>query len=259
MIELRKLIVCIFVLILFIYMIQINFKVSNKFGQKKFLSALMISGIGLIFCGTFFDVIAGLLSIQLKTLITTCFTFGAVIFVTYIILWSNYIIRIINSLDKGAHNDLMTGLYNRVGFEKVLKRKLERRRAFYIVVFDLDKTKEINDNYGHLKGDQYIIRTAKIIKNLIGKNGFVGRTGGDEFIAYIENINDDEMENIKANIKKKVSNIFPNHNTQVSIGYSRYKRDGKTIEDLINSADKKMYKDKRKESDILYISMGNSR
>ena len=118
-------------------------------------------------------------------------------------------------------------LYNRSGFEKVLNTKMDRKKPFYIIVFDLDKTKLINDNFGHLKGDQYIVKTAKIIKNQIGENGFVGRTGGDEFIAFIENVNIEEIENIKIRIKKHVSQIFYNQNTQVSIGYSKYKKDGK--------------------------------
>jgi len=256
MIEIRKLIVCFFVLILFVYMIAINFKVFNKFGNKRSLSAFMISGLGLIFCGTFFDLISNLINVEFKTLIYTCFTAGTVIFVLYIILWSNYIIRIMNKLDKGAHNDVMTGLYNRVGFEKVLTRKMQKKKPFYIIVFDLDKTKHINDNFGHLKGDEYIIKTAKIIKNTIGENGFVGRTGGDEFVAFIENINEAEMENIKVQIKKRVSNIFSNQSTQVSVGYSRYKRDGKTFEELLAFADEEMYQNKRTEKGIFYIDKG---
>ena len=252
MIELGKVIVFVFVALLFIYMIRINFLVSNKFGHKKLLSASMIVGLGLISAGTFLDIISNLMNREFTTLISICFTAGSIIFVLYLILWSNRMIKIMNDLNEGANNDSMTGLYNRMGFEKVFKRKIERKKPFYIMVFDLDKTKLINDNFGHLKGDQYIIKTAKIIKDQIGKNGFVGRTGGDEFIALIENINEEEIENIKFFIKNHVSHIFCKQNTQVSIGYSKYKKDGVTFKDLLSCADKRMYEDKRQRKESIF-------
>ncbi len=244
MIELRKLVVFLFVLALFIYLVWINVKVLNKFEHKRFLSVLMIGGLGLILAGTFFDVISSLIHMKSNIVISVCFTVGAVIFVIAIILWSNYMAKIMIALNESAHNDPMTGVYNRMGFEKVFKKKIEMQKSFYVMVFDLDKTKIINDNFGHLKGDQYIIRTARIIKDEIGKNGFIGRTGGDEFVAFLENINEEEIEDIKYFIKNHVSNIFYKQNTQVSIGYSRYKKDGETFEELLNFADKKMYEDK---------------
>lgn len=246
MVEFRKLIVFVFVSILFIYMVRINFGVLKKFNSRKYLPFLMLIGLGLITLGTFFDMISNLIDMKFVTLIPTCFTAGAILFVLYIILWSKYMVEIMTNLNECAQNDPMTGLYNRMGFEKVLKRKIDRKKTFYIMIFDLDKTKSINDNFGHLKGDQYIIRTAKIIKDQIGENGFVGRTGGDEFIAFIENMTEEEIKNIKLFIKNRVSYIFHKQNTQVSIGYSRYKRDGDTFQELMSFADKKMYEDKKK-------------
>jgi diguanylate cyclase (GGDEF)-like protein len=161
-------------------------------------------------------------------------------------------VEIMSTLNESAHNDPMTGLYNRMGFEKSFGRTIAIQKKFYIMVFDLDKTKIINDNFGHLKGDKYIISAAKIIKDQIGKNGFVGRTGGDEFLALIENVNEEEIENIKFIIKNRVSNIFYKQNTQISIGYSKYKKDGETFEELLSFADKRMYEDKRKIKEIFF-------
>ena len=250
MIEFRKLIVFLFVALLFIYMIWINFRVLNKFGHKKLLSALMISGLGLITIGTFFDMISNLTDMKFGTLIPICFTVGAIIFVIYIILWSNYMVEIISNLNESAHNDPMTGLYNRMGFEKVFEIKIATQESFYIMVFDLDKTKLINDKFGHLKGDQYIISAARIIKNEMGENGFVGRTGGDEFVALVENMTEEKIEDMKFFIKKHVSHIFNKQNTQISIGYSKYKEDGETFEELLSFADKKMYEDKEKRKEF---------
>jgi diguanylate cyclase (GGDEF)-like protein len=54
---------------------------------------------------------------------------------------------------------------------EIYERKITIQESFYIMFFDLDKTKIINDNFGHLKGDKYIISTARIIKDYMGGNG----------------------------------------------------------------------------------------
>lgn len=244
MIELRKILIFLVVISLFMYMIWMNFKVLNKYGNKKFLTALMISGFGLISAGAFFDVISEFINRNITEVITTCFIAGAIVFGTYIVLWSKYVVNVISSLHKKAHNDTMTGVYNRSGFEKMFQERVARKKMFYIMVFDLDKTKSINDTFGHLKGDQYIIKAAKIIQEEVGKLGFVGRTGGDEFVACVEKVSEDEIIRIKTLIKKRVTNIFNIHDTQISIGHSTYGKDALNLESLLRIADKRMYEDK---------------
>lgn len=242
--EMRKLLVFLVVTSIFMYMMWMNFKILNKYGNKKVLSAFMISGLGLISAGTFLDVVADLANIKLNNIISTCFTAGAIVFGAYIVLWTKYLVDVISNLYKKAHNDTMTGVYNRSGFEKAFEEKTSRKPAFYIMVFDLDKTKMINDKFGHFKGDEYIINSANIIQEEVRKFGFVGRTGGDEFVACLENINEEEIEKIKYAIKKRVSNIFHMYNTQISIGYSIYGIDAENLEELLKIADKRMYEDK---------------
>jgi len=228
------------------YMIWMNFKVLNKYGNKKVLSAFMISGLGLMSAGTFFDLLSELMGIRLNNFISTCFTAGAIVFGTYIILWNKYLISVIVNLRKEVNSDNMTGVYNRIGFKNVFEEKISVKNLFYIMVFDLDKTKLINDTFGHLKGDQYITNAANIIKDEINKNGFVGRTGGDEFVAFLENVSEDEIKRIKYLIKKRVSNIFKMEHAQISIGYSMFGKDGQNLEELLKVADKRMYEDKMK-------------
>lgn len=244
--EFRKLIVFLVVISVFMYMIWMNFCVLNKYGKKKVLSSLMISGLGLLSVGTFIDLLSELMGIRLNNFISTCFTAGAIVFSAYIILWNKYLVSVIVNLRKEADSDNMTGVYNRIGFEKVFEEKISAKNLFYIMVFDLDKTKLINDTFGHFKGDQYITNAASIIKEEINEKGFVGRTGGDEFVAFLENVSDTEIKRIKYLIEKRVSNIFKIHDTQISIGHSIYGKDGQNLEDLLKVADKRMYEDKIK-------------
>lgn len=96
----------------------------------------------------------------------------------------------------------MMGVYNRIGFERELRKKSFRKKEFfYVMVLDFDKIKEINDNFGYLNGDRYIISVVKIIKDEMDKIGFVGRIGGDEFVVFLENVNEYDIEKIKYCIK----------------------------------------------------------
>ena len=52
-------------------------------------------------------------------------------------------------------------------------------------MLDLDSFKEVNDTYGHMFGDEVILNVARIVKDAVGKNGYVGRVGGDEFFVVL--------------------------------------------------------------------------
>lgn len=254
MVEMRKLLVFLVVTSIFIYMIWINFKFLNKYANKKVLTAFMISGLGLLSVGTFLDVLVEFMNIKLNVIISTCFTAGAIVFSTYIVLWTRYLVEVISALYKKAHNDTLTGVYNRSGFEKVFEQRNSKKTKFYIMVFDLDKTKMINDTFGHVIGDEYIISAANIIQDEIGKNGFVGRTGGDEFVACLESANEIEIERVKFKIKRRVSNIFNMCSTEISIGHSIYGRDAVNMDELFKIADKRMYEDKNSRKKIAEVN-----
>ncbi|SHI74337.1 diguanylate cyclase (GGDEF) domain-containing protein [Clostridium cavendishii DSM 21758] len=242
MLELSKVIVFLFVLTLFIYMLWMSF---NIFKLNKFLIFLMSIGLGLITLGTFLDVISNLTYINFYICIKVSFTLGAIIFTIFILLGVNYIKKEIDVLNKFIGIDIMTGVYNRKGIEECFKKFIEEKKMFYIMFFDLDKTKIINDNFGHLIGDEYIRNSAKIIYSEIGMHGAVGRIGGDEFVAILQYTNEEKLEHIKASIKKEVSNIFKDENTSISIGHSVYGKDDVDFRKLLNIADERMYEDKK--------------
>lgn len=253
--ELGKIVIFLGVLSLFMYMLYINFIHFKNFYQRKYLCCLMILGLGLITIGTFLDALSSCINVNFKVLISMSFTIGGGIFAVYLILWSTHIKTTIINLNKYVYIDNMTGIYNRKGFENLFSKKILSKELFFIMVFDLDKTKTINDNFGHLNGDKYICNAAKIINEEVCKNGFAARIGGDEFIAFLENINENEVEKIKEAIKIRVSNIFAKQDTKVSIGYSKYKIDGEEFEELIRIADLRMYEDKNKTKNINLINI----
>lgn len=153
----------------------------------------------------------------------------------------------------------MTKLPNRKKLEEVMKYKMleadRKNSKIAVLFFDLDKFKEINDEYGHSFGDKVLQEVAKKINSQIRKDDIVARIGGDEFAGLISGINSqDEIIEIaermadvfkeKLNIDSKEIYIKP------SIGISIYPDQGKEIEELILKADKAMYE--VKENDIRY-------
>ncbi|MCX7709428.1 MAG: GGDEF domain-containing response regulator [Clostridia bacterium] len=154
-----------------------------------------------------------------------------------------------------AHIDELTKLYNRRGFLAMARQqqKIATRthRGTQLYFIDLDKMKEINDNFGHKEGDLALIETAKILKKTFRESDIVARLGGDEFVVLAIEINEDFSDTIIRRIHENVaefnassSSLF---NLSLSIGVAHIPPDSTaTIEELLVKADSSMYENKRK-------------
>lgn len=127
-----------------------------------------------------------------------------------------------------------------------MQKKIEEGKTFFIILCDLNKTKKINDSYGHIYGDEYIKNATKIMNEAISIRGYIARIGGDEFVILLEREEIKQLNHRITNIKQMVSEIFPEDELGISIGYSLFPQDGKTFNELVLLADRKMYEDKLK-------------
>lgn len=97
-----------------------------------------------------------------------------------------------------AERDPLTGVYNRATYleqvEKLLKR--QQRKKMGVLLFDVDNFKQVNDQYGHIKGDIVLVELAKMLEQLARKEGFVVRFGGDEFAIVIKDATIEKLEQI---------------------------------------------------------------
>jgi diguanylate cyclase (GGDEF)-like protein len=88
--------------------------------------------------------------------------------------------------------DPLTGIFNRRHFMEIALMNIEKERRLngecYIIIFDLDSFKNINDTYGHIIGDNVLIETVSRIKAIIRPYDFFARYGGEEFIIYASQI-----------------------------------------------------------------------
>lgn len=144
---------------------------------------------------------------------------------------------------KLASYDGLTDLLNRHSFDKALKSALEADLPFTIVLFDLDKLKYVNDNFGHEFGDQYITLLSQLMSAYLSK-GLLGRIGGDEFAAIIQDTDDlnSRLEAMRKDFIEKIDHLSNGAiHTAFSYGLANFPKDGKAAKTLYRHADQKMY------------------
>ena len=149
-----------------------------------------------------------------------------------------------------ATHDIMTGLYNRAYYLDKLDNELVNaqryNKNFSLIIFDIDHFKNVNDTYGHLKGDEVIVAVADTALKNIRKNDFVARWGGEEFIVLLPETAISSAELIAENLKKSIENIKVEgvENVSASFGVTQYIKndDEKTI---VKRADEALYEAKK--------------
>ena len=142
--------------------------------------------------------------------------------------------------------DTLTGLSNRRALEKYIHNLNNRGKdeEYTVCSFDLNRLKKINDTYGHAAGDILIKSFASELKLCVNSHDdFVGRMGGDEFIAIIKKERSEKVLNkIKENISEKNKNDEFEYKVKYSVGTSEYLTNGECdIQDCIRMADYAMY------------------
>lgn len=153
-----------------------------------------------------------------------------------------------------ASTDYLTGLLSKRKGELEISAGL-RMRGGCMMIIDLDHFKSINEEHGHLAGDYALKMTADVLREVCGKDT-VCRTGGDEFLYYIEGVKSREVAISKVNeiidaFAKKQEEVDILKETQLSIGISISGVDGNEYEELYQKADKALYHVKQN-ADVRY-------
>lgn len=100
--------------------------------------------------------------------------------------------------------DELTGVYNRKYFSTIFNRLFKQKKNFYMIIYDIDDFKKVNDTYGHALGDEVIKSIANIAASCTKNYGKVFRYGGEEFIVILDNCNLEKVKEIAENIRSKV-------------------------------------------------------
>ena len=147
--------------------------------------------------------------------------------------------------------DQLTNVYERSVVEEYAMKLIEQKRKFVLALIDMDNFKYINDGYGHHFGDKVLMVVARTLKNVIGESGVLGRYGGDEFMAILEDVTD--YDDCWANMYKILSSpdLIDDESVRalgvtLTIGMSRFDKDAKDFNELFDLADKALYRGKMK-------------
>ena len=144
--------------------------------------------------------------------------------------------------NKGSFNDYIQGLQERFDNKEPL--------AFAVIILDCDNLKNVNDVYGHDKGDVYIKTASKLICRVF-KHSPVFRIGGDEFAVVLENEDYQNRKNLIELFDKNADEILASaenkwEQVSVALGMAEYDPQSDTsVDDVIHRADKTMYENKR--------------
>ena len=171
---------------------------------------------------------------------------------------------LMKSLEENVFRDALTLLNNRESFnvklEEMVNEGTRYDKSFALLFIDLDNFKQINDEYGHLVGDQILKSVGSRLNVFNRRSDYVARYGGDEFVLLAPNISElthlRQLAKIKFDVisgayavetsQQAVKNII----VEASIGGAIFDIHGKSANELLKSADEAMYKAKTQQTGI---------
>ncbi|HRJ27411.1 MAG TPA: diguanylate cyclase [Fimbriimonadaceae bacterium] len=157
------------------------------------------------------------------------------------------LVQEVNRMQSLAHLDPLTQVGNRRAFDLALsKAESGSDRNFGVILVDLDDLKQINDSLGHEAGDQAILAFTQLLKDSVRPDDLVARLGGDEFCILVQGVRPEELdamgERMQAKLRVRVAVEGSDVELSASVGWAHRSQ----TERLLNSADAKMYRTKRR-------------
>ncbi|RBM03680.1 PAS domain S-box protein [Acidithiobacillus ferridurans] len=165
-------------------------------------------------------------------------------------------IMIKRQLEHLAQTDELTGILNRRSFielgTRIVKQLRRKHECNYLIIFDLDKFKAINDTYGHLNGDKVLVNVVNVIIETLRETDIFGRLGGDEFAIIARNCSAEESYNMLDRILDSVQNriILMSDGTKIniylSIGLTHLTNGDLPLSVAMARADRQLYQAKNR-------------
>lgn len=149
-----------------------------------------------------------------------------------------------------SYHDKLTGLYNRRFFEEELVRlDSPRNLPLTLIISDVNGLKLINDSFGHLLGDELLVKTAGVLMKGCRSGDIVARLGGDEFVILLPGTGPDEAEEVVGRIealaaKEKAGAL----GVSISFGHATKTVHHENMQDVFKTAEDRMYRNKLYES-----------
>jgi diguanylate cyclase (GGDEF)-like protein len=157
--------------------------------------------------------------------------------------------REVAAVSAAATTDALTGVLNRRGFTDAVERELDRARRYdrrlALAFVDIRGLKAVNDSEGHLAGDELLRQTAGLLRDSARAHDVVGRIGGDELGLLLVEQSPESAAAIVQRIRDQVPDRRAQSGSEVNwdltIGTATFPEDGETFEDLLHTADRRLY------------------
>lgn len=162
---------------------------------------------------------------------------------------------LIENVYRMSRYDALTGAFTRRYYLEKIHHLYNLFKAnsssFSIITFDLDDLKQKNDIHGHEAGDLYLLKFADLVRDLMPKQAFLSRVGGDEFVLVIPNSNSElALDFIEKVLEHCQKHPFTYNQTilyyMFSFGISSFPNDSEDLDMLLRLSDQRMYENKRK-------------
>ncbi|HEU5475037.1 MAG TPA: GGDEF domain-containing protein [Actinophytocola sp.] len=158
---------------------------------------------------------------------------------------------LIRQLREAARTDPKTGLLNTAAWYDAARREIERAARQHtsvgVLMIDLDHFKQVNDDHGHLTGDEVLVAVAKAIAGQVRGYDLVGRFGGDEFVVLLPAIEGPDLVQVAERIRRTIAGlavdttgrngVVPFGGQTASIGLALFPRHGGILDQLLHAAD----------------------
>lgn len=164
-------------------------------------------------------------------------------------------VRLHEEAQRLSLTDGLTGTWNRryfqMQFRQVLATATRFERPFSILMLDIDRFKDLNDTHGHQRGDAVLIEFSQRVKHSLREVDTFARYGGEEFICLLSETDEEGARTTGEKIREAIrSESFGALDetpaaVTVSIGVSSYPRNGPTFNDLVEAADRALYRAKQ--------------
>ena len=166
--------------------------------------------------------------------------------------YSSHLEALSRHLRSLAYRDSLTGLYNHRYFQEQLVHEVERAQRYghqlSVLMLDVDRFKQVNDTYGHLMGDTLLSYVAQLISAKVRSSDMAARYGGDEFAVILPETGQETAIAVAEKLRKAVSAgrhwqgaLLGNLGVGICFGVASFPDDGRTADDLLVCADRRLY------------------
>lgn len=205
-----------------------------------------------------FAYIIGYLYLMLPTFEPAAFSLGALLNVIEVLVALWFIFRhyersrasAFDELERLSNTDKLTGLYNRLRLDELLSEQLALSQRsgspFTLVLCDIDHFKKINDDHGHLVGDEVLVELAKLLQTHTRATDYVGRWGGEEFLIICPATTAEGAQKLIESLREAVTQLNFNHDLTLTMSFGIAAAPPHGIVNILKTADNALYEAKRR-------------